>query len=177
MGVPTDGDSHAISYPPAIVVYIVDPFSYEEKSRGSSANIWSLGLLCCYMEMLQTLPPHIRNSVFVQVSPCGLFFFVFFASREKKTILCPVADRPFFALQVVPCEFLLQPVQNEERHMYGQHLKSLAFSVYTQCRRPLPNSTKVKTLTGFGPGLAIDTALQSPEVRISVRSGMETTSF
>lgn len=70
----------------------------------------------------------------------------------------------FIVTQVVPCQYLLQPVQSEERHIYAQHLKSLAFSVYTQCRRPLPNSTNVKTLTGFGPGLAIDTALQSSEV-------------
>jgi len=58
----------------------------------------------------------------------------------------------------------LQPVRNGERHLYAQHLKSLAFSVFTQCRRPLPGSTHFKALTGFGPGLAIDMALKSPEV-------------
>lgn len=68
VGVPTDGDSHAVSYPPAIVVYIVDPFSYEETGRGCNSSMWSLGLLYCYMEMLQLLPPHIRNAVSVQVS-------------------------------------------------------------------------------------------------------------
>lgn len=67
-------------------------------------------------------------------------------------------------LQIIPCQYLLQPVRNEERHIYAQHLKSLAFSVFSQCRRPLPGSTNVKSLTGFGPGLAIDTALKSPEV-------------
>ena len=55
-------------------------------------------------------------------------------------------------------------MRNEERHIYAQHLKSLAFSVFSQCRRPLPTSTNVKTLTGFGPGLALDSALRSPEV-------------
>lgn len=66
--------------------------------------------------------------------------------------------------QIIPCQYLLQPVRSEERHIYAQHLKSLAFSVFSQCRRPLPRSTNVKSLTGFGPGLAIDTALKSPEV-------------
>lgn len=66
--------------------------------------------------------------------------------------------------QIIPCQYLLQPVRGEDRHIYAQHLKSLAFSVFTQCRRPLPASTNVKSLTGFGPGLAIDTALKSPEV-------------
>lgn len=66
--------------------------------------------------------------------------------------------------QIVPCQYLLQPVHSGERHVYSQHLKSLAFSVFTQCRRPLPNSTNFKALTGFGPGLAIDMALKNPEV-------------
>jgi mediator of RNA polymerase II transcription subunit 13 len=55
-------------------------------------------------------------------------------------------------------------VRGEEHHIYAQHLKSLAFSVFAQCRRPLPTTTNVKSLTGFGPGLAIDTALKSPQV-------------
>lgn len=73
---------------------------------------------------------------------------------------------PFFLLlcQIVPCQYLLQPVHSAGRHVYSQHLKSLAFSVFTQCRRPLPNSTNFKALTGFGPGLAIDMALKNPEV-------------
>lgn len=70
----------------------------------------------------------------------------------------------FSSVQIVPCQYLLQPVHSGERHVYSQHLKSLAFSVFTQCRRPLPNSTNFKALTGFGPGLAIDMALKNPEV-------------
>ncbi|MEQ2191336.1 hypothetical protein XENOCAPTIV_026810, partial [Xenoophorus captivus] len=66
-------------------------------------------------------------------------------------------------LQIVPCQYLLQHVRGEDRHIYAQHLKSLAFSVFAQCRRPLPTSTNVKSLTGFGPGLAIDNSLKSPE--------------
>lgn len=68
------------------------------------------------------------------------------------------------SFQIVPCQYLLQPVHSGDRHIYSQHLKSLAFSVYTQCRRPLPNSTNFKALTGFGPGLALDMALKNPEV-------------
>uniref|UniRef100_A0A8C5GU53 Mediator of RNA polymerase II transcription subunit 13 n=1 Tax=Gouania willdenowi TaxID=441366 RepID=A0A8C5GU53_GOUWI len=135
VGVPTDGESHAITYPPAIVVYIVDPFSYEEADSGSgpvptNSSVWTLGLLRCYLEMLQFLPAHIRGSI---------------------------------SVQIVPCQYLLQPVRGEDRHIYAQHLKSLAFSVFSQCRRPLPTSTHVKSLTGFGPGLAVDTALKNPE--------------
>lgn len=85
--------------------------------------------------------------------------------------LCPRSETPALdyscclcPCQIVPCQYLLQPVHSGERHVYSQHLKSLAFSVFTQCRRPLPNSTNFKALTGFGPGLAIDMALKNPEV-------------
>lgn len=91
---PTDGESHAITYPPAIVVYIVDPFSYEEAGGGSGpvpahSSVWTLGLLRCYLEMLQFLPPHIRNSIFVQVSEgpmTTLSWFVqhFFKLKDTK---------------------------------------------------------------------------------------------
>ena len=67
MGKPTDGESHAISYPPAIVIYIVDPFSYEDADREVRSSVYTLGLLRCYLEMLQFLPPHIRNALSVQV--------------------------------------------------------------------------------------------------------------
>lgn len=67
MGKPTDGESHAVSYPPAIVVYIVDPFSYEDADREVHSSTYTLGLLRCYLEMLQFLPPRIRNAVSVQV--------------------------------------------------------------------------------------------------------------
>lgn len=68
VGVPTDGESHAVTYPPAIVVYIVDPFNYENSDEGSgSSSVWTLGLLRCFLELLNTLPPHLRNTVSVQV--------------------------------------------------------------------------------------------------------------
>jgi hypothetical protein len=68
VGIPTDGDSHAITYPPAIVVYIIDPFTYENKDESAnSSNVWTLGLLRCFLEMVQTLPPHIKSTVSVQV--------------------------------------------------------------------------------------------------------------
>ncbi len=90
--------------------------------------------------------------------PC---FLTISSSCLDLNILC-------FLYQIIPCQYLLQPVWSEERHIYAQHLKSLAFSVYTQCRRRLATSTNVKTLTGFGPGLAVDTALQSKEVLLLI---------
>lgn len=67
VGKPTDGESHAVSYPPAIMVYIIDPFSYEDADKETHSSTYTLGLLCCYMEMLKLLPARIRNAVSVQV--------------------------------------------------------------------------------------------------------------
>lgn len=80
VGKPTDGESHAVSYPPAIMVYIVDPFSYEDADKEAHSSTYTLGLLCCYMEMLKLLPPRIRNAVSVQVgattAPSSLLTFL-----------------------------------------------------------------------------------------------------
>lgn len=89
---PTDGESHAITYPPAIVVYIVDPFSYDEADGGpgpvpAHSSVWTLGLLRCYLEMLQFLPPHIRNSISVQVSKESQESHTYIADNISKNAL------------------------------------------------------------------------------------------
>lgn len=53
----------------------------------------------------------------------------------------------------------------DEQVFYIQHLKSLAFSVYCQCRRPLPTQIHIKSLTGFGPAASIEMTLKNPEAR------------
>uniref|UniRef100_A0A4W5JAY7 Mediator of RNA polymerase II transcription subunit 13 n=1 Tax=Hucho hucho TaxID=62062 RepID=A0A4W5JAY7_9TELE len=128
IGIPTladSADSHA--HPPAIVIYVVDPFLCSEEVEAGS--VWLLGLLRCYTEMLQTLPESMR---------------------------------PALVLQVVPCQYLLQPASGESP-LYLQHLRSLAFSAYSQCRRLLPTKTHIKSLTGFGPASTLESVLKSPE--------------
>lgn len=80
MGKPTDGESHGVSYPPAIVVYIVDPFSYEDTDREVHSGTYTLGLLRCYMEMLHFLPARIRNAVSVQVQATSSALSMFMAT-------------------------------------------------------------------------------------------------
>ena len=101
VGVPTDGESHALTYPPAIMVYIVDPFSYEEDEGSPHSSVWTLGLLRCYLEMLQFLPPHILNAISVQVGAdptprrsCARFCFflsdvivIFFKAKLQKRLV------------------------------------------------------------------------------------------
>jgi mediator of RNA polymerase II transcription subunit 13 len=52
----------------------------------------------------------------------------------------------------------------DEQVFYVQYLKSMAFSVYCQCRRPLPTQIHIKSLTGFGPAASIEMTLKNPEV-------------
>ncbi|MGH0114836.1 UNVERIFIED_CONTAM: hypothetical protein FKN15_058325 [Acipenser sinensis] len=74
----------------------------------------------------------------------------------------PDTLKPALVLQLVPCQYLLQPVKDERSH-YIQHLRSLAFSTYSQCRRLLPTQIHIKSLTGFGPAATIDTVLKNTE--------------
>ncbi|XP_030624819.1 mediator of RNA polymerase II transcription subunit 13-like isoform X2 [Chanos chanos] len=134
IGIPTmaeSADSHA--HPPAIVLYVVDPFMYrgggEEEEEVESGSVWLLALLRCYTDMLHLLPENLRPAV---------------------------------VLQVVPCQYLLQPASGDSP-LYLQHLRSLAFSTYSQCRRLLPKQTHIKSLTGFGPAATVESVLKNPE--------------
>ncbi len=99
VGVPTDGDSHAVTYPPAIVIYIVNPFSYEETGQGGNSSMWTMSLLRCYLEMLQSLPPHIRNAVYVQVRIH--LIHVFWLWRQVAWSKHPVFSLPDYTLPVL----------------------------------------------------------------------------
>nr|KAF6282495.1 mediator complex subunit 13L [Myotis myotis] len=130
IGIPTEPDSaDSQAYPPAVVIYMVDPFTYTAEEDSTSGNFWLLSLMRCYTEMLDNLPEHMRNS---------------------------------FILQIVPCQSMLQTMKDEQV-LYIQYLKSMAFSVYCQCRRPLPTQIHIKSLTGFGPAASIEMTLKNPE--------------
>lgn len=78
IGIPTaaqSADSHA--YPPAIVLYLVDPFlcsgsgvgsgEEEEAEEVESRSMWLLALLRCYTDMLSVLPENIQPALVLQV--------------------------------------------------------------------------------------------------------------
>ncbi len=57
---PSDADS------PALVIYMVEPFSYGEEWEDAN-RLAMLGLLRCYQEILKLMPPHLQNSTQLQV--------------------------------------------------------------------------------------------------------------
>lgn len=87
IGIPTEPDSaDSQAYPPAVVIYMVDPFTYTAEEDSTSGNFWLLSLMRCYTEMLDNLPEHMRNSFILQVTICKFIFtFVVFVFMKVNT--------------------------------------------------------------------------------------------
>ncbi|XP_070408425.1 mediator of RNA polymerase II transcription subunit 13-like isoform X3 [Nothobranchius furzeri] len=140
IGVPTLADSaDGLANPPAIVIYIVDAFVTPSKMRNEG---------------------EVEEGEEVESGSVWLLGLLRCYTEMLQHL--PEKLRPALVLQVVPCQYLLQPASGEN-HLYLQHLRSLAFSCYSQCRRLLPQKTHIKSLTGFGPVSTVSSALKSPE--------------
>ncbi|XP_028273532.1 mediator of RNA polymerase II transcription subunit 13-like isoform X3 [Parambassis ranga] len=126
--------------PPAIVIYIVDAFL--SSSGGRSEGV--------------------EEEEGDEVESGSLWLLGLLRCYTEMLQTLPETMRPALVLQVVPCQYLLQPASGEN-HLYLQQLRSLAFSCYSQCRRLLPQQTHIKSLTGFGPVSTVNSVLKSPE--------------
>uniref|UniRef100_A0A8C2A6M6 Mediator of RNA polymerase II transcription subunit 13 n=1 Tax=Cyprinus carpio TaxID=7962 RepID=A0A8C2A6M6_CYPCA len=136
IGIPTgaeSADSHA--HPPAIVLYVVNPFLCSGAGSGDE-----------------------EGGEDVDVGNVWLLALL----RCYTDMLSALPEMVHFDLQVLPCQHLLQPASGESPE-YLQHLRSLAFSTYSQSRRLLPRQTHIRSLTGFGPASTVQSALKSPE--------------
>ena len=73
------------------------------------------------------------------------------------------------ALQIISLESILELASDShDRSRHIDQLKSLAFSVFMQCRRTLTHNASVKSLTGFGPAAVYDAFLKPKEASVSV---------
>ncbi|XP_061590092.1 mediator of RNA polymerase II transcription subunit 13-like isoform X2 [Cololabis saira] len=141
IGIPTVADSvDTHSNPPAIVIYIVDAFITSSGGRNEGGEE--------------------EEGEEVESSSVWLLGLLRCYTEMAQTL--PENMRSALVLQVVPCQYLLQPASGEN-HLYLQHLRSLAFSCYSQCRRLLPQHTHIKSLTGFGPVSTASSVFKSPE--------------
>lgn len=126
------------SPPPAILVYLVDPFNVGQ-DHPDMHRLVTLGLLRCYEHMLEGLPESMQNNVY---------------------------------LQIISLESILELASDpHDRSRHIDLLKSLAFSVFMQCRRTLSHNAVVKSLTGFGPASVYDSFLRPKEVSVSLKFG------
>uniref|UniRef100_A0A672ZJ14 Mediator of RNA polymerase II transcription subunit 13 n=1 Tax=Sphaeramia orbicularis TaxID=375764 RepID=A0A672ZJ14_9TELE len=141
IGIPTVADSvDSHTNPPAIVIYIVDAF-LSSSGAGNEGG---------------------EEEDSEEVETGRIWMLGLLRCYTEMLQALPEAMRPALVLQVVPCQYLLQPASGES-HLYLQHLRSLAFSCYSQCRRLLPQQTHIKSLTGFGPVSTVNAVLKSPE--------------
>ncbi|XP_068190986.1 mediator of RNA polymerase II transcription subunit 13-like isoform X3 [Antennarius striatus] len=141
IGIPTVADSmDSHTNPPAIVIYIVDAFLSSNGAGNEGGEE--------------------EESDEVETGSIWLLGLLRCYTEMLQTL--PEATRPALVLQVVPCQYLLQPASGES-HLYLQQLRSLAFSCYSQCRRLLPQQTHIKSLTGFGPVSTANSVLKDPE--------------
>ncbi|XP_018518407.1 mediator of RNA polymerase II transcription subunit 13-like isoform X4 [Lates calcarifer] len=141
IGIPTVADSmDSHTNPPAIVIYIVDAFLSSSAVRSEGGEE--------------------EEGDEVEAGSIWLLGLLRCYTEMLQTL--PEMMRPALVLQVVSCQYLLQPASGES-HLYLQHLRSLAFSCYSQCRRLLPQQTHIKSLTGFGPVSTVNSVLRSPE--------------
>ncbi|XP_029371341.1 mediator of RNA polymerase II transcription subunit 13-like isoform X2 [Echeneis naucrates] len=141
IGIPTvadSTDSHA--NPPAIVIYIVDAFLSSNGMRSEGGEE--------------------EEGDEVEAGSIWLLGLLRCYTEMLQTL--PEMMRPALVLQVVSCQYLLQPASGES-HLYLQHLRSMAFSCYSKCRRLLPQQTHIKSLTGFGPVSTVNSVLKGPE--------------
>ncbi|KAI5718842.1 hypothetical protein M8J76_000994 [Diaphorina citri] len=120
--------------PPAIVIYLVDPFTLvggtEGGSAGETQRLACLGLLRCYSTVLAAIPDSVRANI---------------------------------SVQIVSLESILELGKAGERRKYCDEMRATALSVFSQCRRQLSHTTTVKALTGFGTAAMTDLFLKTKD--------------
>ena len=68
---------------PAVVIYLIDPFSYGQE-WSELHRLAMVGLLRCYQQML--LPPHLHNSTFLHVG--GLWIWIWIYTLQEPVNGC-----------------------------------------------------------------------------------------
>ncbi|KAJ1530725.1 hypothetical protein ONE63_005583 [Megalurothrips usitatus] len=112
--------------PPAIVIYLVEPFTVGSESSDVE-RLACIGLLKCFSSVVQEMPENLRNNM---------------------------------AVQVVSLESIVEQSKTCARSDY---MRSVALSVYSQCRRVMQHTSNVKALTGFGPAATGDLFLKNKD--------------
>lgn len=53
---------------PAVVIYIINPFTYAAQDCDALNRLAVIGLLRCYREIISMLPENMKNNIYLQVS-------------------------------------------------------------------------------------------------------------
>ena len=134
------------SEPPAIVIYLVDPFSYGVDNP-ELMRLSTTALLRCFNSIVSdTRLPNdtLRQSLYLQTISLESIYTVTGETRREgaTTFTTPGSTAGSRGTSL---------------------LRDLCMSVYTQSQRPLAFNTSTKTLTGFGPASAAERYLKGIE--------------
>nr|XP_018902480.1 PREDICTED: mediator of RNA polymerase II transcription subunit 13 isoform X2 [Bemisia tabaci] len=121
--------------PPAIVIYLVEPFTIgaDSNHNGTSADVQRLaclGLLRCFNTVLASLPENINTNI---------------------------------SLQIISLESIVELGRSGDRKCKLDDMRALAMSVFSQCRRYLSHTSNIKALTGFGTAAMTDLFLKNKD--------------
>lgn len=83
--VPTDTSGHEDG--PAIVIYMVNPFTYGKNSDQLNRQAM-IGLLKCYQEVLPNLPESMQNSVYLQVGTLLTGMQSYYSATVVASLFC-----------------------------------------------------------------------------------------
>ena len=118
---------------PHVVIYMIEPFTFTNLDE-DTYRVSCLGLLRCYLQMVEGLPENLRNNI---------------------------------NLQVISLDSILQSGKDAFKATRYDQLKSLAFSVFNQCRKVLVHQPISKSLTGFGPAASLENFLKNKDSTIT----------
>jgi mediator of RNA polymerase II transcription subunit 13 len=132
--------------PPAIVIYIVDPFSFGVDNP-ELMRLSSIALLRCFTNMVadtRLRSDSLRQSLYLQTISLESIYSVTGETRREaaSNLSSPGSTSGSRATSL---------------------LRDLCMSVYTQSQRPLAFNTSTKTLTGFGPASSAERYLKGIE--------------
>jgi len=126
--------------PPAIVIYMVDPFSFSNDNPESLRQS-CLGFLRCFNQML----PHISSE-----------------TLRHSLYLQTISLDSIFKITGTPSN----PVRQKAEDVRASNtLRNLSLSVYTQSHRSLNINNNTKTLTGFGPASAAERYVKAMDTK------------
>lgn len=85
-----------------------------------------------------------------------------------KKCCCEVQLLTITFVQIISQESIVELGKTRDRSQQSDHMRALALSVFSQCRRMLIHTANVKSLTGFGTAASTDVFLKSKDVSIPI---------
>ncbi|XP_018561806.1 mediator of RNA polymerase II transcription subunit 13 isoform X2 [Anoplophora glabripennis] len=85
--------------------------------------------------------------------------------RCYQSVLAAVPEniRNNISVQIISLESIVELNKARDRMRHSDHMRALAFNIFSQCRRFLVHSNNVKSLTGFGTAAMVDQFLKNKD--------------